>query len=162
VLGTGSGASILSAAVHVAMFGHSALVVVSTFQPSIAMADFKGIEPRAESGDRPTAEGHPAVDPVALAQLWAGQFQHFTSIGVAGAGGVLVLLQAELIPTEQRWWLAIALFAASAVLSMYGQIAVVDEASAGLPPGRKPRALRGLALACLGAAGGAALATLFR
>lgn len=101
------------------------------------------------------------MDAVALAHLWAGQFQHLTSIGVAGAGGVLVLLQAELIPTEQRWWLAIALFAASAVFSVYGQIAVVDEASEGLPPGKKPRALRGFALACLGAAGGAAFATLW-
>jgi hypothetical protein len=91
----------------------------------------------------------------------AGQFQHLTSIGVAGAGGVLVLLQAELIPAEQRWWLAIVLFAASAVLSVYGQIAVVDGAFSGHAPGKKPRALRGFALACLGAAGGAALATVF-
>jgi hypothetical protein len=144
------------------MFGASALLVVSTPEPSMLMAAFRGMAPHDDPADVPTSEGHPAVDPVALAHLWAGQFQHLTSIGVAGAGGVLVLLQAELIPTEQRWWLAIALFAASAVLSMYGQIAVVDEASAGLPPGKKPRALRGLALACLGAAGGAALATLFR
>jgi hypothetical protein len=41
-----------------------------------------------------------------------------------------VLLQAELIPTEQRWWMAIVLFAAPAVLSVYGQIAVVDDARA--------------------------------
>jgi hypothetical protein len=114
-----------------------------------------------DSTAAPTSQGHRAVDHVALAQLWAGQFQHLTSIGVAGAGAVLVLLQAELIPTEQRWWLAIILFAASAVLSMYGQIAVVDEASSGHPPGKKPRALRGFALACLGAAAGAALATIF-
>jgi len=107
-----------------------------------------------------TPDDRRPVDAVALAQLWASQFQHLTSIGVAGAGGVLVLLQAGIVPTEERWWLAIALFAVSAVISMYGQIAVVDEASAGLPPGRKPRALRGAAVACLGAAGGAALATL--
>jgi len=122
----------------------------------------EGVTPHDDSTDVRITAARPALDPVALAHLWAGQFQHLTSIGVAGAGGVLVLLQAQLIPTEQRWWLAVVLFAASAVLSMYGQIAVVDEASEGLPPGKKPRALRGGAIACLGAAGGAAFATLFR
>lgn len=100
------------------------------------------------------------IDPVAIAQLWAAQFQHLTTLGVAGAGGVLVLLQAQLIPSDARWWLALGLFAATALSSTYGQIAVVDEATDGKAPGKKPRALRGLALAFLGAAGGAALGTL--
>ncbi len=130
-------------------------------EPSIPMAASSDVV-SDDSTAASIPQDRPAVDPVALAHLWAGQFQHLTSIGVAGAGGVLIILQAELIPTERRSWMAIALFAASAVLSMYGQIAVVDEASKGLPPGKQPRVLRGLALACLGAAGGAALATLFR
>lgn len=106
--------------------------------------------------------GHPTpvVDIVGLAQLWAGQFQHFTTLGVAGSGGVLVLLQTEIVPAEGRWWLALALFALTALVSAYGQIAVVDEATHGAPPGKKPRRLRGLALALLGAAGGALFGTL--
>jgi hypothetical protein len=43
---------------------------------------------------------------------------------------------------------------------MYGQVAVVDDASEGKLPGKKPRVLRVLALASLGAAAGAAVATL--
>lgn len=101
-------------------------------------------------------------DPVALAQLWAAQFQHLTTLGVAGAGGVLVLLQANLIPPDQKWWLALGLFALTALSSTYGQIAVVDQASEGKAPGKKPRVLRGLALAFLGAAGGAAFGTLVK
>jgi hypothetical protein len=101
-----------------------------------------------------------AVDVVGLAQLWATQFQHFTTLGVAGAGGVLVLLQAELVPMEGRWWLALTLFALTALVSAYGQIAVVDEATLGILPGKKPRRLRGLALAFLGAAGGALFASM--
>jgi len=100
------------------------------------------------------------VDPVALAQLWADHFQHLTTVGVAGAGGILILLQAKLFAANDRWWLALALFAATATLSMYGQIGVVDDASEGKLPGKKPRVLRALALASLGAAAGAALATL--
>src|SRR5687768_10106470 len=51
-------------------------------------------------------------DPIALAQLWADQFQHLTTLGVAGAGGVLILLQAHLVPQGGKWWLALGLFAA--------------------------------------------------
>jgi hypothetical protein len=102
------------------------------------------------------------LDPIALAQLWADQFQHLTTLGVAGAGGVLILVQAQLVAPAQRWWLALGLFAFTAIFSTYGQIAVVDEASEGRVPGRKPRVMRGLALACMGGAGGAALATVLR
>lgn len=116
--------------------------------------------PASEPPPPPSPSQRGWDDPVAIAQLWAGQFQHLTTVGVAGAGGVLVLLQAELIPSEQRWWLALALFAATSMLSIYGQIAVVDQASEGQAPGKKPRVLRAMALACLGAAGGAAFATL--
>jgi lysylphosphatidylglycerol synthetase-like protein (DUF2156 family) len=98
-------------------------------------------------------------DPIAAAQLWADQFQHLATLGVAGAGGVLVLLQAQLLATEGRWWFTLVLFAATAVFSMYGQIAVVDEATAGRAPEKKPRGLRMVALMCLGGAGGAALAS---
>ncbi len=80
--------------------------------------------------------------------------------GQTGAGGILILLQAKLFASNDRWWLALALFAATATLSMYGQIAVVDDASEGKLPGKKPRVVRALALASLGAAAGAAVATL--
>jgi len=102
------------------------------------------------------------IDSVALAHLWASQFQHLTTLGVAGAGGVLILLQAGMIDPDERWWLAVILFAITSTLSMYGQIAVVDEASEGRLPGRRPRSIRGLALAVLGAGAGAALSTMFR
>ena len=111
---------------------------------------------KADAADTPATP----MDVIALAQLWADQFQHFTTLGVAGAGGVLILVQAELVASEQRWWLALGFFAFTAIFSTYGQIAVVDEASEGRVPGRKPRVMRGLALACMGGAGGAVLATL--
>ncbi len=118
-------------------------------------------EPHEKQSDAATMQATSGLpDPVALAQLWTDQFQHLTMLGVAGAGGVLILLQSQLIRLEQRWWLALGLFVLTAVLSMYGQIAVVDSASTGEPPGRKPRALRGWALACSGGAGGAVIATL--
>lgn len=115
-------------------------------------------EPEEPAAGQPSA----AVDLVGLAQLWADQFQHFTTLGVAGAGGVMVLLQAELVPREGRWWLALTLFALTALVSTYGQVAVVDEATLGLAPGRKPRWLRGLALTLLGAAGGSLFASVLR
>ena len=104
----------------------------------------------------PTVAPEPrtTIDPIALAQLWADQFQHLATLGVAGAGGLLILLQAGLLDREEKWWLALGFFALTAVLSLYGQIIVVDEATLGRVPGTKPRALRGVALLCLGAAGG--------
>lgn len=118
------------------------------------------VHPSAAAVGEPAAEHVAAADPVALAQLWADQFQHLATLGVAGAGGVLVLLQAQLIDTAGRWWLALVLFVLTAVFAMYGQIHVVDEATLHRLPGRRPRLMRGLALGCLGAAGGAALASL--
>jgi hypothetical protein len=113
--------------------------------------------------DSPTeAAPSPAVEIAALAQLWADQFRHLTTLGVAGAGGVLIMIQADLIEPQGRWWLSLVLFVMSAVSSMYGQIAVVDEVSEGAAPGKRPRVIRSIALATLGAAGGAALATLTR
>jgi hypothetical protein len=97
------------------------------------------------------------IDPLDLAHLWAGQFQHLTTLGVAGAGGLLVLLQVEVMDVTRKWWLSLLLFALTAVFSLYGQVTVVDDASTGSAPGRKPRTLRALALTCLGAVAGAAL-----
>jgi hypothetical protein len=98
----------------------------------------------------------PAPDPVALAALWADQFQHLATLGVAGAGGVLVLFQAELIRFDRGWGLSLALLALTAVLAMVGQLSVVDDATAGRPPGRGARVYRALAIAALGAAAGSA------
>jgi hypothetical protein len=108
-----------------------------------------------------TGEGTPGLpNVVALAELWADQFKHIATLGVAGAGGVLIALQAELLRMERRWWLALVMFVATAVLAMYGHIGVVDAASEGRAPGKRQRVIRGLALASLGAAGGAAIGTL--
>jgi hypothetical protein len=93
---------------------------------------------------------------IALAQLWADQFQHMTTLAVAAAGGLLVLLQTGLTTTQRPWWHAFALFSASAILSFSGQSAVVDDATRGMTPGRKSRIMRALAALCLGAGAGAA------
>ena len=93
---------------------------------------------------------------IQLAQLWADQFQHITTLAVAAAGGLLILLQMGVTATQRRWWQAFALFVLSAVLSFAGQTAVVDDATKGAFPGRKARIIRGLAALCLGAGGGAA------
>lgn len=72
---------------------------------------------------------------------------------------MLILLQANLVAVERRWWLSLGLFALTAICSLYGQMAVVDQATRGQAPDVRVRRLRNLALACLGGAGGAALAT---
>jgi hypothetical protein len=91
------------------------------------------------------------IDVVALAQLWADQFQHMTTLAVAGAGGLLLMLQSNLVRVGNRWWVAMILMASAAMLGMIGQATVVDEATKGVPPGRGPRVIRGLALMAFGA-----------
>lgn len=49
------------------------------------------IRPSAPAPPHPIAPSPP--DPVALAQLWADQFQHLTTISLAGAGGMLILVE---------------------------------------------------------------------
>jgi len=87
-----------------------------------------------------------------LPQLWADQFRHLTTLGIAGAGGVLVLMQAQLL--DRGWRVALALFLLSASIAMIGQVVVVDEASEGRLPRKKGRPLRNGALAFLGAGAG--------
>ena len=105
-------------------------------------------EPRGAPPARP-------LDVIALAQLWADQFQHMTTLAVAGAGGLLILLQVGVVSSSRHWWLSFALFAIAALLGMLGQATVVDDATAGSPPGRSVRVLRiGAFLAFGGAAYG--------
>ena len=95
------------------------------------------------------------VDPshvVALAQLWADQFQHLTTLAVSGAGGLLILLQVDLVKAGPRWWVTLGLFAFAALMGMTGQAAVVDEATKGIMPGRSSRLVRGLVFAAFGSA----------
>ena len=89
---------------------------------------------------------------VALAQLWADQFQHLTTLAVSGAGGLLILLQVELVKAGPRWWVALGLFAFASLVGMTGQATVVDEATKGIPPGKTARILRGLMFATFGSA----------
>ena len=89
---------------------------------------------------------------VALAQLWADQFQHLTTLAVSGLGGLLILLQVELVKPGPRWWVTLGLFALAALLGMSGQAAVVDEATKGVPPSRSVRIVRGLVFAAFGSA----------
>ena len=89
---------------------------------------------------------------VALAQLWADQFQHLTTLAVSGVGGLLILLQVELVKAGPRWWVALALFALAALLGMTGHAAVVDEATKGIPPSKSVRIVRGLVFATFGSA----------
>ncbi len=48
---------------------------------------------------------------------------------------------------QDNWLAALGCFTIAAVFGMYGQIAVVDDASSGEPPGKKARTLRVMALA---------------
>lgn len=89
-------------------------------------------------------------DVIALAQLWSDQFQHMTSLAVAGAGGMLLLLQVGVMK-QPRWWLSIVPFIVAAFLGITGQAWVVDEATNGVLPGRGLRVLRGLTFAAFGA-----------
>jgi hypothetical protein len=97
-----------------------------------------------------------AADVIALAQLWADQFQHMTTLAVAGSGGLLVLLQVGVVTTGRYWWMAFLLFASAAAMSVFGQVTVVDEATAGRPPGGTARVLRMVGFMCFGGAGYAA------
>ena len=89
---------------------------------------------------------------VALAQLWADQFQHLTTLAVSGVGGLLILLQVDLVKAGPRWWFALGLFALAALVGMTGQATVVDEATKGIAPGKTARLLRGLVFATFGSA----------
>ena len=89
---------------------------------------------------------------VALAQLWADQFQHLTTLAVSGAGGLLILLQVDLVKLGPRFWVTFALFALATLTAMTGQAAVVDDATRGIAPARTARILRGLVFATFGSA----------
>jgi hypothetical protein len=91
-------------------------------------------------------------DVALLAQLWADQFQHMTTLALAGGGGLLVLLQTNIVRTDRTFWTTLVLFALMAVFSVVGQTSVVDDATQGRPPGRQTRLMRALALMALGAA----------
>ena len=95
----------------------------------------------------------PQVPDVAmLAQLWADQFQHMTTLALAGGGGLLVLLQTGVVTANRTFWITLVLFALMAMFSVIGQTSVVDDATQGRPPGRQTRLMRALALVTLGAA----------
>jgi hypothetical protein len=97
-------------------------------------------EPPAEPAE--TSERVPeAPDPIALSRLWAEHFKYLTTLGVAGAGGVIIMLEAGIIPLEQTSWIALALFVATAVLSLLGQIGVVQPAAAALERWRADSAI---------------------
>ena len=89
-------------------------------------------------------------DVVALAQLWADQFQHMTTLAVAGAGGLLVAVQAGLVKVGPRFWAAIITLIAAAMLGMFGQVTVVDDATKGDPPGRSARIVRAIGFMLFG------------
>ncbi len=91
-------------------------------------------------------------DVALIAQLWADQFQHMTTLALAGGGGLLVLLQSGIVAADRTFWVTLVLFALMATLSVVGQTSVVDDATKGLPPGRQARGARALALMVLGAA----------
>lgn len=93
-----------------------------------------------------------APDVVGLAQLWTSQFQHITTLALAGGGGLLVLTETGVVAVSGRWWAAL-LLALAAMASMIGQTVIVDEATEGRPPGRSARAMRALALMCFGGSG---------
>jgi hypothetical protein len=76
--------------------------------------------PAAET-DAPHERAAPAQpDPIAVAQLWADQFQNVATLGVAGAGGMLILLETQVLVLVPGWWLPFVSFIVSAVLAMYG------------------------------------------
>ena len=96
-------------------------------------------------------------DVALLAQLWADQFQHLTTLALAGGGGLLVLLQTGTVQANRNFWVALVLSALVATLSVVRQTAVVDDATQGNPPGRQTRLTRGLAMVVFGAAAMAAI-----
>src|SRR5690606_32315987 len=52
------------------------------------------LDPNSPSAPAPAEPSAPSPpDPVALAQEWADQFQHLTTISLAGAGGMLILVE---------------------------------------------------------------------
>ena len=79
-----------------------------------------------------------------------------TTLAVAAAGGLLIVVQTGLVAVQTRWWHAFALFVLCAAFSFAGQTAVVDDATRGVAPGRRVRVLRALGALALGAGGGAA------
>ena len=99
----------------------------------------------------------PLPDVALLAQLWADQFQHMTTLALAGGGGLLVLLQTGIVKADRTFWVSLVLFALMAMFSVIGQTSVVDDATQGRPPGRQTRLMRGLGLMALGAAAMAAI-----
>lgn len=102
-------------------------------------------------------------DPVALAQLWADQFQHLTTISVAGAAGILILMETDVsVPTPILWWLPFTFFALGAALASMGQLNVIDAASRAETRGRRARLMRHVALAAIEMGGGALMTLVWR
>lgn len=115
------------------------------------------IRPSAPAPPHPIAPSPP--DPVALAQLWADQFQHLTTISLAGAGGMLILVETGGYVPSTMWWppFTFICFAIAAVLALMGQMQVIDAASRGEAPGRAARLYRHAAVFAIALAGGALL-----
>jgi hypothetical protein len=107
---------------------------------------------RRYSEPRPPVPPGKLPDIALLAQLWAEQFQHMSTLALAGGGGLLILLQTGIVTANRTFWTTIVLFALMATFSVIGQTSVVDDATQGLPPGRQTRVMRALALMALGAA----------
>ena len=114
---------------------------------------WKSLRPRWGSGSvgAAAAEDAEIPDVVLVAQLWSKQFQHQTTLALAAAAGVLILVQAEIATAAAEWWTSLILFAISAGLSLLGQLSVLDEAMEGRLPSRQVRFVRMLAIVFLGA-----------
>jgi hypothetical protein len=89
-------------------------------------------------------------DVVGLAHLWAMQFQHITTLAVAGGGGLLVLAQTDLVSVSGRWWVSLVLFALAALGAAIGQFHVVEEAAGGRSPGKAARIMVFVTHMCFG------------
>lgn len=108
------------------------------------------------TGMRPSESQDLQSDPesmshlVGLAHLWAAQFQQIMNLALAGAGGLLILVQTELVTTSGRWWVALITFVVAALVSMIGQWTVVEEATRGVLPAKAARRMVGLAYMLFG------------
>jgi hypothetical protein len=91
-----------------------------------------------------------AANVIALAHLWAGQFQQIMNLALAGAGGLLILAQTDLVTISGRWWVALITFVAAAGVSMIGQGQIVDAATEGHLPVKAARRMVAIASVLFG------------
>lgn len=107
-----------------------------------------------EEEPTPDAGQTPPIDPALYLQLSSELLRQMAWLGAAAAGGMLVLLEAEIMDIDWISGSALILFAATVLVSVRGQEMLVDRFADGRDIKTTARRVRGLVMFLLGLGAG--------